>query len=630
MKKTVTFVEFTVYDRVLPLVSGYLQAYAQSRPEIRNSFQFATYSTTRTTGSEFILSTLLVHDADIYAFSCYVWNAALVRQVVAALTQAKPQVQIIIGGPQVMHNAADYLNKGQENVVICNGEGEITFSNYLLQLTQPHPDLAQVPGLSFYRDAELITTQPQARVADLNAIPSPFLNGCFEGQHSIAILETNRGCPFRCSFCFWGAATNDRVYKFDEGRVLEELTWVSRNNVVFLYLADANWGMLKRDERFSRHIGDCKRKYGLPSTVYFSASKNKPSRVTGITEILHTAGVITSQPVSMQTLNQTALSQIDRENIKLSSFRTLQKSLTDKGMNTIIELIWPLPGETLQSFTSGIDDLCSAGADTIIVYPHLLLRNTPMYRSRGDFGLKVEPTDGAASEAEMVVATSCVDHQEFDEGLWLFYATHILHNARTLRHVCKYLQDSGRKSHTAIFKDFAAFCQANPASRLGAYCQWAIETRQYDTYGALVHLALHEHRRDLEKLLWRFAQSQGWLDDEYLRGLFELDLIDRPFVYSNTAIEPPIEPLTRLRLKTMSDRSYVVEVPQDYLGLIRGNTEDGAAPQAFRVDHKRMQYPQMKRQGAEHSAAYCHGMISRSGNIVPIWTLLEGSQAQPG
>lgn len=620
MKKTVTLVEFTVYDRVLPLVSGYLKAYAEASGDIRNTYRFSTYTTTRNADFSSIVAGLLAYDADVYAFSCYVWNAALVRRVIDALVSVRPHLQVIVGGPQVMHNAAEYLNREREGVVVCNGEGEITFTNFLLQLSEAQPKLEQVPGISFYRDGELVTTQPQPRIKNLNDIPSPFLQGCFDSGYSIAVLETNRGCPFRCGFCFWGAATNDRVYKFDEERVLEELTWVARNNIVFLYLADANWGMIKRDEMFSRHIGDCKEKYGLPSSVYFSASKNQPRRVTNITEILHTAGVITSQPVSMQTLNPTALQKIDRENIKLSSFEAVQKSLTKRGMNTIIELIWPLPGETLQSFRSGIEDLCDAGADTIIVYPLLLLRNTPMYRSRDEFEIETEPTDGEASEAEMAVATSSVQRQEFKEGLWFFYATHVLHNARSLRHVCRYLQDSGATTYSQLFIEFAAFCKNNVAFAFGDYCRRAIDTREYDTYGALVHLVLHEHRGEFEELLWLFAEAQGWLNHKYLRGLFEIDLIDRPFVYNNTPLEMPRRTFKRLRLKEVSDRSYIVEMPKEYTGLIRGDQEEQSESCTYRVSHKRLQYPYMKSQGSEHRAAYCHGMISRSGSIVPIWT----------
>ncbi len=68
------------------------------------------------------------------------------------------------------------------------------------------------------------------------------------------------GCPYHCGFCYWGAATNDRVYRFDEQRVRDEITWLASHDVMCLYIADANWGMLSRDVDLSQHIADCARK----------------------------------------------------------------------------------------------------------------------------------------------------------------------------------------------------------------------------------------------------------------------------------------------------------------------------------------------------------------------------------
>ena len=123
----------------------------------------------------------------------------------------------------------------------------------------------------------------------------------------MAILETNRGCPFRCGFCFWGAATNDRVFKFDPERSKEEITAISKAGIPFLYIADANWGMLKRDIEISEHIAECNRQYGSPVFIFFSAAKNSPERVTQITEIFTKAGMMNQQPISMQSLNEKTL-----------------------------------------------------------------------------------------------------------------------------------------------------------------------------------------------------------------------------------------------------------------------------------------------------------------------------------
>lgn len=347
MTQSVTFVEINIFEKMLPLVSGYLQAYACADPELDKTYRFNRYTTTTQRPLVQLVKDLAAHDSDIYAFSCYLWNMGIIKSLVAALLEAKPEAHLVLGGPQVMLHARDYLHPAHERLILCNGEGERTFANVLRELDCARPDFSRVKGLSFYRDGALVTTEPEPRIESLGEIPSPFLNGVFDGDYRMAVMETNRGCPFRCNFCYWGAATNDRVYKFDEVRIREELTWLSRHGVPLLYLADANWGMLRRDVALAEHIAECKKERGVPFYVYFAAAKNSPARVAEIAAVFSEAGMLNTQPISMQSLDETSLDRVDRTNIKLSAYESLQADLNDKGISSYIELIWPLPGETL-------------------------------------------------------------------------------------------------------------------------------------------------------------------------------------------------------------------------------------------------------------------------------------------
>ena len=254
--KSVMTAEISVFERVTPLVSGYLQAYALADPAVKSEYHFDTYTANIKTPFERIVRDLLAADADIYALSAYIWNFGIIKSVVQAVREQKPQSRVILGGPQVMHHGHKYLSPQDERVTICNGEGEATFTEYLRELTEPLPDLGKVAGLSFYRDGELVTTENRPRIKDLNTISSPFLTGLIRPEYTVGLIETNRGCPYHCGFCYWGAATNDRVYRFDEERVREELSWMAQNGNMFIYITDANWGMLGRDVELSEHIAD--------------------------------------------------------------------------------------------------------------------------------------------------------------------------------------------------------------------------------------------------------------------------------------------------------------------------------------------------------------------------------------
>jgi uncharacterized protein YbdZ (MbtH family) len=624
--KRVGFVELSVFERITPLLSGYLQSYAMTKEAIVGAFEFGVYSTNIKTPLETVIGEVLRLDADIYAFSCYVWNMGLINQVRRAVRKARPDVHILLGGPQVMRQAAKYLDVDDERTVVCNGEGEQVFADYLTAFAEGQPDFAGIAGVTFGRGGELVTTGDRPRLADLNLIPSPYLSGIIKPEYSVAIMETNRGCPYHCGFCFWGAATNDRVYRFDEDRVRAELSWLSDNEVMFLYLADANWGMLSRDVDLTRHLAAESRRTGLPSVIYFSAAKNKPHAVTAITGILQDAGLIATQPVSLQTLEPASLSTIRRSNIKLAAFTQLQDDLADRGISSFTELIWPLPGETLSSFKAGINELCTRHAQTIIAYSHLLLHNTPIYSRRTELGLATRRAAAKVAEAEIVVATAEVTADDFVEGMWFFYALHALHNTRSLGGTLRYLAGQDGDAYARTFSDFADFWreECGPGDPIVGFAQRSIaEARYYEigNYGELVHHVLHMHRALFDRALREFARRQDWWSDATARTLFELDLLNRPYIYSNTPTDFFEYPFTTAEVRSTA-RGYVVRLRErpdpELLRSLR--IAPGTDLEAdILVDHRRRQFPHMADQPMEHNANYCHGMIEKVENILPTW-----------
>src|ERR1700678_4087884 len=101
--KQVALFEFTVFQGIFPLASGYLEAAASADPTLRKTLAFRKVSmAVDSTGVHQAVANI---DADIYAFSCYVWNTALVRRLIRAIRARCPEAYIVLGGPQVMHRA---------------------------------------------------------------------------------------------------------------------------------------------------------------------------------------------------------------------------------------------------------------------------------------------------------------------------------------------------------------------------------------------------------------------------------------------------------------------------------------------------------------------------------------------
>jgi radical SAM superfamily enzyme YgiQ (UPF0313 family) len=624
----VTLVELSAFESMMPLVSGYLQTYARRDPEIVRRCAFDVYTVPAPgTDPTDVVEALRERGSDVYGISCYVWNMGLVRRLLPELLRARPDAYVILGGPQVMRHAADYVPPGADRVVVCDGEGEVPFHRFLVELLGGAPDFAAVPGLSFWRDGELVTTPKPDRIRDLMEIPSPFDTEVFpDGLYSTAILETNRGCPFHCSFCYWGAATNDKVNKLELQRVLDDVTWISEHRYVALFIADANWGMSPRDIEVTKHLVACRERTGYPLMVSVAAAKNRPERMAEISEILVRGGLLTTQPISLQTLSPLALQMVERANIRPETYTVLQQALREKRISSYIELIWPLPGETLDSFRDGIATLCRSGADTIIAYPHLLLHNTPMYERQELLGLRMERVPEEVAEADIVVETNWVSRHQYEQGVWFAYAMHSLYNLRGLYYLANYLDRTGTAPFAALFTAAAEHFQRrldDPVCAFFANSVTSLANYSMLNNGEVGHLTLHQHRATFTALLAEFVRTQPWWNDPRARAAFELDLVARPYIYHERFAVPDYA-FTEIDVVAGARGEVTVTVPEPLAALVVELDVPelrGQAPARLRMNHagdKKM--PFMPQRSLEHNLSYCQGMVMRLREFLPRWS----------
>ena len=145
-----------------------------------------------------VLSALYANKADVYLFSCYIWNIAFILRIVRNLRQLLPGVQIGLGGPQVSYLAKTVLDAEPAVDFILTGEGEETVCE-LISLLQEGASLQACQGVVYRSGAQVIANPARPPMAlDALAFAYPDLDAL---EHRIVYYESMRGCPFACSYC---------------------------------------------------------------------------------------------------------------------------------------------------------------------------------------------------------------------------------------------------------------------------------------------------------------------------------------------------------------------------------------------------------------------------------------------
>jgi len=157
-----------------------------------------------------------VMNNDVLLLSLYVWNERISLKIAEQVKLDNPKIKIIVGGPHVPNRSTDFLKQYPFIDIACHGEGERT----ICELVDSDFSL-DIKGISYLRHGNWYQNIRSTRIENLNVIPSPYLSGMFDNimeaapnQKWIVSWETNRGCPFSCTFCDWGSSTQSRVYQF--------------------------------------------------------------------------------------------------------------------------------------------------------------------------------------------------------------------------------------------------------------------------------------------------------------------------------------------------------------------------------------------------------------------------------
>ena len=477
-KKRVYFNEYNILmanSAYLPLNSGLLQAYAETNELITENYQFMPYLFYRDSLENILPN---YENPSVAAFSVSMWNEQLNLEVAQEVKKLYPKCLVIFGGPQVPQHPQEYFKNYPFIDVTVRSEGEEAFTDILIRFLESR-DFSGLPGVSFWDEKTnscIRNDQERAQSKDLDIYPSPYLEGKYdelmEKHNNLdfqVIIETNRGCPFPCSFCFWGQGGLSRKYRFHGlERVAREIEWCAIHSIKYVFNADSNFGMHKRDMDIAQMLVDIKAKYGYPEKFRTCFGKNTDDKIYNIAMLLHQHDLEKGITLARQSDDSETLINIRRQNIKLSTYNNLQTRFNEGNVPVYTELIIGLPGETYESWTKGIENMLQAGLkNQIFVYQCQIFPNTemadPEYQKR--FGIVtnrvvLNEIHGAEREGylvpeyeDIIITTNSMPLEEWRRISVLSWLTMMLHSLKLGFFIMYYLN----KRYDIRYTDFIAY-----------------------------------------------------------------------------------------------------------------------------------------------------------------------------
>ena len=386
MTKTVSFVQVNfpqgpreLNAHYLPYTAGVVLAYAlEHNPDWQLGEIAWRRDPVEATAQRLCHSTVV-------GFSTYVWNREYNYALARRIKQLNPNCVIVMGGPEPAVADPDLFVKHPWMDLVVKLEGELVFAEVLKHHGQ---DFGAIPGLVVNCAGQAVDTGNSERIQNLDQLPSPYLTGMFDHliqQHPDvtwnATLETNRGCPYQCTFCDWGSLTYNKVKQFDLDRVFAELEWIGQH-CGFVTITDANFGMfVERDNKIISKLIEVQHRWARLTNFSLTWAKNQKNEVVDIVRRLIDQSPTVSQglTVSVQSMDEGVLDIIKRKNLDQHKIKEIFSLCDRYNIPVHTELILGLPGDTEHSWRENFWKLFRAGNHTGISILHAqLLENAEM------------------------------------------------------------------------------------------------------------------------------------------------------------------------------------------------------------------------------------------------------------